>query len=209
MLYNTNKGKLLKDNCNVDYEYKENTCRCICRAVGIRALKFRSSPLKLKSPNPNSTGITLVAILVVFVTMPYHSYGNRRFPVSFRKFGNVAIFSVMVTCIIYVLVYGKTLDWYSDPTIVFSTISAVVSGLIFIYMEYNGSSPYFLMEIFRLKTIWMGIALFALLMVFNSSAMLVSIFTGVGMKIDNWQNAALNNWCIAGYVAGAIIAVVQ
>lgn len=153
-------------------------------------------------------GMTLVAILIIFITMPYHSYSGRRFPVNFRKFGNVVIFSAMVTCIIYILIYGKTLDWYSDSTIIRSTVLAIVFGAIFFYMEYNGSSPYFLMEIFRLRTIWIGIILFLLLMIFNSSAMFVSVFTGIGMKIDNWQNAVLNNWCIAGYAIGAIIAII-
>lgn len=153
-------------------------------------------------------GMTLVAILIIFITMPYHSYSGRRFPVNFRKFGNVVIFSAMVTCIIYILIYGKTLDWYSDSTIIRSTVLAIVFGAIFFYMEYNGSSPYFLMEIFRLRTIWICIILFLLLMIFNSSAMFVSVFTGIGMKIDNWQNAVLNNWCIAGYAIGAIIAII-
>ena len=39
--------------------------------------------------------MTLVAILIVLVTMPYHTYNNRRFPITFRKFGNVAGFSAM------------------------------------------------------------------------------------------------------------------
>ena len=51
------------------------------------------------------------------------------------------------------------------------------------------------------------VLLFLLLMIFNSSAMFVSVFAGVGMKIDNWQNASLNNWSIAGYFIGCIIAI--
>lgn len=153
-------------------------------------------------------GMTLAAILVIFITMPYHSYGNRRFPINFRKFGNVAVFSAMVTCVIYVLIYGKTLDWYSDSTIVYATVLAVVFAVIFFYMEWSGNSPYFLMEVFRLRTINMGIVLFLLLMVFNTSSMFVNIFAGVGMKIDNWQNAALGNWSILGYFIGGVIAVI-
>ena len=38
--------------------------------------------------------------------------------------------------------------------------------------------------------------------------MFVNVFTGVGMKIDNWQNAALGNWSILGYFIGAVIAIV-
>ena len=152
-------------------------------------------------------GMTLVAILIIMVTMPYHSYNNRRFPVNFRKFGSVAVFSAMMTCIVYVLVYGKTLDWYSDSTIIRSTVLAVVFGAAFFYMESSGRSPYFMMEVFRLRTINMGIVLFLLLMIFNSSSMFVNVFTGVGMKIDNWQNAALGNWSMLGYFIGAVIAI--
>ena len=47
-----------------------------------------------------------------------------------------------------------------------------------------------------------------LLMIFNTSSLFVNVFTGVGMQIDNWQNAALGNWSIAGYLIGAIIAIV-
>lgn len=153
-------------------------------------------------------GMTLAAILIIMVTMPYHSYNSRRFPINFRKFGSVAVFSAMMTCIVYVLVYGKTLDWYSDPTIVRSTVLAVVFGAAFFYMESSGRSPYFMMEVFRLRTINMGIVLFLLLMIFNTSSMFVNVFTGVGMKIDNWQNAALGNWSILGYFIGAVIAIV-
>ncbi|MCF2594643.1 MFS transporter [Bacteroides caecigallinarum] len=152
-------------------------------------------------------GMTLVAILIIMVTMPYHSYNNRRFPVNFRKFGSVAVFSAMMTCIVYVLVYGKTLDWYSDSTIIRSTVLAVVFGAAFFYMESSGRSPYFMMEVFRLCTINMGIVLFLLLMIFNTSSMFVNVFTGVGMKIDNWQNAALGNWSMLGYFIGAVIAI--
>ncbi|MDY4043673.1 MAG: hypothetical protein SOY65_07690 [Marinifilaceae bacterium] len=153
-------------------------------------------------------GMTLVTILLVFITMPYHAYTTRRFPINFRKFGSVAVFSAMVTCVIYVLVYGKTLDWFSDYTIVRSTVLAVVFGGIFFYMESSGHSPYFMMDIFRLRTINMGIVLFLLLMIFNTSSMFVNVFTGVGMKIDNWQNAALGNWSIVGYFLGGVIALV-
>ena len=153
-------------------------------------------------------GMTLVAILVVFLTMPYHPYAGRRFPINFRKFGSVSVFSALMTCIIYVLVYGKTLDWYADATIVRSTVLAIFFAGVFLYLESSGRSPYFLLDIFRLRTIRMGIVLFLLLMIFNTSSLFVNVFTGVGMQIDNWQTAALGNWSIAGYLIGAIIAII-
>ncbi len=153
-------------------------------------------------------GMMLVAMLIVFLTMPYHSYSNRRFPITFRKFGNVAVFSAMMTCGIYVLVYGKTLDWFADSSIVRSVALTVFFAAVFIYMEWSNRSPYFRIGVFRLRSINMGIVLFLLLMVFNTSSMFVNVFTGIGMEIDNWQNAALGNWSILGYFIGAVIAIV-
>ena len=152
-------------------------------------------------------GTILLSILIIFITMPFHSYPGERFPITFSKFGNVVVFSCMVTCFIYILVYGKTLDWFDDPTIVRAALLTLLFGAIFIYLESSRRSPYFLMDLFKLRTINMGVILFLLLMILNSSAMFVNVFTSIGMKIDNWQNAALGNWCVVGYIIGAILSI--
>ena len=152
-------------------------------------------------------GTILLSILIIFITMPFHSYPGERFPITFSKFGNVVVFSCMVTCFIYILVYGKTLDWFDDPTIVRAALLTLLFGAIFIYLELSRRSPYFLMDLFKLRTINMGVILFLLLMILNSSAMFVNVFTSIGMKIDNWQNAALGNWCVVGYIIGAILSI--
>lgn len=152
-------------------------------------------------------GTILLSILIIFITMPFHSYPGERFPITFSKFGNVVVFNCMVTCFIYILVYGKTLDWFDDPTIVRAALLTLLFGAIFIYLESSRRSPYFLMDLFKLRTINMGVILFLLLMILNSSAMFVNVFTSIGMKIDNWQNAALGNWCVVGYIIGAILSI--
>lgn len=53
----------------------------------------------------------------------------------------------------------------------------------------------------------MGALLYLLLMIINSSAMFVNVFAGVGMHLDNLQNASLGNWCMVGYTIGAVIAM--
>ncbi len=153
-------------------------------------------------------GTVLLSILVIFITMPYHKFATRRFPINFRQFGNVAVFCITLVCITYVLVYGKVLDWYDDASIRTATLVAAVSACIFFYMEKNRHSHYFLLDVFKLRTIRMGILLYLLLMIFNSSAMFVNVFTGVGMKLDNYQNATLGNWCVAGYAIGAISSMI-
>lgn len=83
-------------------------------------------------------GILLLSILILFITMPNHGFAGR-FPINFRKFGNVTAFCISLTCITYVLVYGKVLDWYDDPSICWATaISILLPGFFFIWMLPGG-----------------------------------------------------------------------
>ena len=153
-------------------------------------------------------GAMLVAIIIILFTMPFHRYYGRRFPLSFSKFGNVVIFSMMCCSFIFIMVYGKVLDWYSHPYIQWATIVCVVFTLLFIYMEWTRRSPYFLLSTLKLRSVQGGILLFLGLMIFNSSAMFVNIYTSIGMKIDNWQNATLGNWVLLGYFLGLVMAII-
>lgn len=150
----------------------------------------------------------LVAIIILFLTMPWQRYRSKHVPLSFSKFGNVVIFCLMMSSFIYVCVYGKTYDWYDDASIRLATVLFLVTLPIFIYLEKTRRSPYFLLETFKLRTVQYGIALFVLLMIMNSSAMFVNVFTSVGMKIDNWQNATLGNWVLLGYFFGFLLAII-
>lgn len=152
-------------------------------------------------------GILLLSILILFITMPNHGFAGR-FPINFRKFGNVTAFCVSLTCITYVLVYGKVLDWYDDTSICWATAISILFAGIFLYMDVTRRSSYFILGALRLRTIRMGALLYLLLMIINSSAMFVNVYAGVGMHLDNLQNASLANWCMVGYFIGALISIV-
>ena len=149
----------------------------------------------------------MLMVIIVFFTMPYHKYPMPKFPITMSKFGNVTVFSVMMCSFIYVMVFGKTLDWYHDDTIRLATVIGIIFTALFIYLEKSRKSPYFLLEAFSVRTIVYGIILFIALMFFNSSAMFVNVFTSIGMKIDNWQSASLGNWVMLGYFLGLVITV--
>ena len=151
----------------------------------------------------------LAAILIIFLTMPYHPYPSKRIPLSFSKFGNVVIFCLMCCSFIYIMVYGKVLDWYDDRTIRYATLICVVSTLLFVYLEKTRRSPYFLLDAFKSRSILGGILLFTGLMILNSSQMFVNVFVSVGMKIENIQSAMLGNWVLVGYFLGLVLAIIS
>lgn len=149
----------------------------------------------------------LVAILIIMFTMPYNPYPMKRIPLSFSKFGNVVVFSMMCCSFIYIMVYGKVLDWYDDQRIQLATMICVVSVLLFLYLQRTRRSAYFLITALKSRSIQGGILLFLGLMIFNSSAMFVNVFMSVGMKMDNLQIAEVGNWVLLGYFIGLVMAI--
>lgn len=156
-------------------------------------------------------GFSLLAILLIFITMPYRGYkGLPRFPISLRMFGNVTAFCLALACFSYVMVYGKTLDWFDDSTIRWATAGCFFFTALLLYMDLvsHRRTHYLNLGVFKLSNIGMAALLYTLLMALNCSAMFVSLFTNVGMKLDNWQSASLNNWTMMGYFIGAVICIV-
>lgn len=151
----------------------------------------------------------LLCILIILVTMRFQPHVSKRPLINFSKFGNVVVFCLTWSSLVYILIYGKTLDWFDDPTIRMAAIFFLISGAVFIHLETTRRSPYFLIEIFKLRTIRIGTILYFLLMVMNSSSMFINIYTNIGMKIDNYQSAILNNWSMAGYAIGTVLCIVM
>ena len=154
-------------------------------------------------------GAMLLAVIIIMFTMPFNGYEGGKIPITFSKFGNVTVFSLMCCSFIFIMVYGKVLDWYDHPYIRWATLICIVFTTLFVWLEKTQRSPYFLLSAFRLKSIQGGILLFLGLMILNSSQMFVNIFVGVGMKIDNYQNALLGNWVLVGYFLGLVMAVIS
>ena len=154
-------------------------------------------------------GAMLLAVIIIMFTMPFNGYEGGKIPITFSKFGNVTVFSLMCCSFIFIMVYGKVLDWYDHPYIRWATLICIVFTTLFVWLEKTQRSPYFLLSALSLKSIQGGILLFFGLMILNSSQMFVNIFVGVGMKIDNYQNAVLGNWVLVGYFLGLVMAVIS
>ena len=149
-----------------------------------------------------------VAVLVLLVASPYNPYPTKHFPIGWSKFGNVTIFCVMCLSFIYIMVYGKVLDWYDSTEIRWATAICVTSIGVFLWLENTRHSPYFLLSVFRIKSVQGAILLFMGLMILNSSQMFVNIFCSIGMKMENLQVNELGNWVLAGYFIGLLVAIV-
>ena len=89
-------------------------------------------------------GLLLLCILITFITMPYHKYTTRRFPINFKQFGNASIFCITLACITYVLTYGKPYNGpQSAPSLLaaYFSISSLPSAILTISSMYSNCVP--------------------------------------------------------------------
>ena len=129
---------------------------------------------------------------------------------SLKWFGPLTATCLTWASFVYVLLYGKTLDWYHSPQIWTATVLFFVF-LVLCFLIDHGKNPedrYFRLEVFRYPSTWLAAALMVISMVLSSSSTLTTVLTGIGLSMDTYTNNMLGNWCIPGYFIGAITCVV-
>lgn len=152
-------------------------------------------------------GMLLVAILLVIVTMP-DCKNTGTYRMEWRKLPELLMMTVALCSMAYLLVFGKTLDWYSSPAISVATAAMLISaGLFLLFSARNGDDAYLPLGIFLYRNIWMSMLLFMVAMIFNSANMFVASFSKLSTAVDNLQSASLSGWAIAGCVAGLVLSV--
>lgn len=153
-------------------------------------------------------GILFVAILLVMITMPFHDYrGLPRMPINFKKFGNYTLYAIVLSCVTYILLFGKTLDWFDNENICNAAKVGVVALLFVLIIDSQRDNKYMRWGVLRSRPVRRGLVLYILMMSLNTCIMLVSIYSGIAMKIDHWQSASLNCWGIVGYVLAAVVII--
>lgn len=110
----------------------------------------------------------------------------------------------------YILVYGKTLDWFSS-SYTWLALGIFILGIIAfigITLERKEEDRYFRMELFQYKNVWIAIIIYTLANILNTSSALTNVMTAVGLHLDTLTQNQLTNWGPLGYFIGCITVVV-
>jgi len=133
-----------------------------------------------------------------------------RCPFSLRYLGNVTASSIAWCAAAYVLVYGKTLDWFHSPQI------KAACAIFFIFLFSNmlidknktEEERYFRYEIWSFRNIRLATVLYTLAMVINTSSSLTNTISSIGLSLDTYLNNMLANWATLGYLIGVFIIII-
>lgn len=148
----------------------------------------------------------LIAIAMIAVmTFMRHDRPSKRINIKELHLREMLIISTGVLMVVYVITYGKTLDWTASPRIRLYIAIAPLLIALFLWEQFHSKSPYVsLKPLFEWKTI-LGYFYMMLVMFFSTStSLLTSYITGI-LQIDNTHSYTLYIWLLPGYVLGAVI----
>ena len=145
----------------------------------------------------------LVALILVKFTMPDEEK-TIAYKWEWRKMPTVACLGVMMVSLSYILVCGKTLDWFSSPRILWAVVVLLVSSAGYLWLSGRVEGLHW--EILSLKNVWLSALLFTVLMVLFSCSMFVSAFAKLSTQAGNFDAGMLAAWAIVGCVIGLVIA---
>ena len=147
-------------------------------------------------------GILLIGLLLVLTTMQTEEVKPDMEMDWSMVLDTVLMMGILIP-LTFVLIFGKTLDWFWSPRIVFCTgLSLVCAGL---FISRTLRSHYLNLGIFNYRNPLIATFLFMMAMVCNTPASIVQSFAQLTTNINQEQWASLYLWAVLGIFAGFAI----
>lgn len=148
--------------------------------------------------------LLILAILMVIVLLR-HDRPSRSIPMKELHPREMFIISTGLLMLVYVITYGKILDWMASSKIcAYIVIAPLLIGL-FLWEQFHSPRPYVsLKPLFQWKAI-LGYFYMILVMFFSTSTSLLSSYMTNILKVDNTHTYTLYIYLLPGYLLGAFI----
>lgn len=129
---------------------------------------------------------------------------KRIYPFYQMDWPGIVLLAAIMVLIDYIVVYGKTEDWFNSVKIQFACIAVVLSVLIFIKRELKLKRPLYDLKILGRPNFRMGLFYLFLLGIFVPNTF-QSAFTAGVLRYDTIRNTELNLFLIPGIIIGSVL----
>ena len=150
--------------------------------------------------------MVLILISILFVIVCFrHNRPIKAVAWSDLHIREMFVISVGLLMLMYVINYGKVLDWMASGKICAYIIIAPMLIALFIWYQSRSENPYVsLAPLFQPKAI-IGYFYMMLVMFFSTSTTLLTNYLTVILKVDTTHTYSLYIYLLPGYVVGAFI----
>lgn len=149
--------------------------------------------------------VYILIALVMVMTMIRPSHTRDKSKIEWPPVGQAILAAIFFFAVVYVLVYGKTYDWFDDYRIKLAAAIALISAGMFLVLLYHSKRRIIDVTVTKPRNVKTALLFFSLIMLLNASSMLSSAFMGMAMTMDSVKVASIGNWQLLGYVLGVVL----
>lgn len=131
---------------------------------------------------------------------------NVRFPLYKLDWQSFSIYSIILSLIGYILIYGQEYYWLGDRRIRYSVIVIVILSSIYILRQKSMKRPYLDLGIFRFRNFKIGILVLFVMYICRFASGVANSFFSAVLRFDPIHLSYINLLNLAGLVTGVIIA---
>lgn len=148
--------------------------------------------------------LILIAILMVIICFR-HNRPLTKIAIADLHLREMFIISTGLLMLMYVINYGKVLDWMASPRICTYIIIAPILIAFFIWIQYHSEKPYVnLAPLYQPKAI-VGYLYMMVVMFFSSSTTLITSYLSSILHVDTTHSYSLYVFLLPGYLLGGFI----
>lgn len=150
--------------------------------------------------------MSLLLLAILFVAICFRNDKPlRSVPLKELHIREMLVISTGVLMLMYVLNYGKVLDWMASPRICLYIALAPMLIAFFIWLQYHSRTPYVnLAPLYQPKAI-VGYLYMMLVMFFSTSTTLLTNYMTSILQVDATRTYVLYIYLLPGYALGAFI----
>lgn len=149
----------------------------------------------------------IMLLLAILLIMICFQYARRPVFIPYKEmdFKSMLLAASALLMALYVLAYGKTLDWFASPKIISYTLLAPILLTLLLWRQHNVPKPYVsLKPLYSWKRL-LGYFYMMLVMVFSSTSTLVTNYLTTILKVDSIHTNSLCLWLLPGFALGGFI----
>lgn len=148
--------------------------------------------------------LLMVAILAV-IALFRHDRPSRGIALKELHVAEMVIVATGMLMLVYVITYGRILDWMAAPRIrLFTVVGPLLIGL-FLWEQLRAPSPYVSLKPLLQWKAMLGYLYMVLVMLFSTSTSLLTNYMTTILRVDNTHTYTLYVWLLPGYVLGAFL----
>ncbi|WP_449437001.1 MFS transporter [Pedobacter steynii] len=132
-----------------------------------------------------------------------------KFPLYLLDWASFILYAIFLSLLGYVLVYGQEYYWFQDNRILYSTLGAASSLLLFLLRQFVLKRPYFDLEVFKYRNFKIGALILFILYICRFASGLTSAYFSNVLGLDPIHISYINLFNILGIIIGVITSCVM